>query len=101
MPLHWDTEGGFQRQTTLRPGQSVEVCGKLPAQTRVKWSFSASAPLESNVHYHEGERVVYPARHEARTTHPETLQLPVAQEYCWMWSNRGGRDAALELRLHR
>jgi len=99
LTLQWDANRQFVHEGTLAPGKFLEVCGKLRAASRIEWSFQASAPLLSNVHYHQGKEVIYPARHAASNSLSERLIAPVDQEYCWMWTNRGAASAKLSLRL--
>ena len=99
LTLQWDANRQFAHEGTLAPGKFLEVCGKLAAASRIDWSFQASAPPLSNVHYHQGKEVIYPARHPASSSLSERLVAPVDQEYCWMWTNRSDLAAKLSLRL--
>ncbi|KAB2844656.1 MAG: hypothetical protein F9K47_02835 [Burkholderiales bacterium] len=99
--LQWSTQGHFRHTATLQPGAVLEVCGPLEAGMVVNWSFTADQPLESNVHYHEGERVTYPAKHPPLQKLDARLVVDGKHEFCWMWRNRQNAAVALELELRR
>jgi hypothetical protein len=79
----------------------VEVCGRLPRGALVRWSFQSEAPLDFNIHYHEGPKVVMPERRDGASAATGTLLAPVAQNYCWMWTRPGSVDSPLTLTLQR
>jgi hypothetical protein len=101
LPLAWPADGSFSRSVSLAPGRFVEVCGPLPAQQAVQWRFEAEAPLDFNIHYHEGKAVHYPARQAGVAQAAGTLETRIAQDYCWMWTNPSGQAATLKLVLQR
>lgn len=97
--IAWDEAGNFQYSEELGAGDFAEVCGPLSQQERVKWTFQATAPLDFNIHYHEGDEVVYPAAFPNAVEQAGELVAPVDQTYCWMWANRLDSPAALTLQL--
>lgn len=99
--ITWSADGSFAHQSTVAPGKFAEVCGKLPASTSVRWGFEASAPLDFNIHYHAGKEVVFPSKLAATAAASDTLQTRLAQDYCWMWSNKLAKPATLTLTLQR
>ena len=99
--IQWNEAGRFQHETTLKAGAVLEVCGKLPAQLGIDWSFASSAPMEANIHYHEGKQVVFPAKHAAAAMLKDRLNTKVAQDYCWMWSNRSKQAVQIKLELKK
>ena len=99
--IKWSADGSFAHQSTVAPGKFAEVCGKLPASISVRWDFEASAPLDFNIHYHAGKDVVFPSKMAAMATANDTLQTSLAQDYCWMWSNKLAKPATLTLKLQR
>ena len=48
--IKWSVDGRFAYEGTVAAGKFAEVCGRLPADTDVRWDFDASAPLDFNVH---------------------------------------------------
>ena len=61
VPVEWDATGQFRKELPMQPGKFVEACEKLPKGAKVAWSFEAAAPLDFNIHYHEGKKVRFPA----------------------------------------
>jgi hypothetical protein len=95
------SDSAYRQAVTVAPGRFFEACGKLDAGAAVHWQFEAAAALDFNIHYHQGKDVVYPARLAAVARASGTLAVPSAQDYCWMWSNKSGSPAQLQLQLHR
>lgn len=99
--LTWDAAHRFQASSSVLPGKFVEVCGKLGRGETVQWSYESPTPLDFNIHYHQGANVVYPEKRDAAAQAGGTLVAPLAQDYCWMWTNRGSAAATLTLSLQR
>ena len=99
--IAWGADGSFRHATHVAPGRFAEVCGALPAGASVRWRFEASAPVDFNIHYHVGKDVVYPAKAGAQTQAADRLDATVAQDYCWMWTNRGSNPVRLSVELSR
>lgn len=97
----WDTGRRFDYRRDVGPGKFVEVCGRLAKDDAVHWSFQAEAPLDFNVHYHEGKKVEYPARQDGIEQMKGTLPVGVDQDYCWMWTNKSTRPVSLRVLLAR
>jgi hypothetical protein len=99
--ISWSPQGRFNHQASVAPAKFVELCGRLPAAVQVQWAFEASAPLDFNVHHHVGKEVVYAAQLKGATQAGDTLTTPVAQDYCWMWVNKGSAAVVLNVSLQR
>jgi len=99
--IAWDAGGRFERSVSVAPGKFAEVCGKLPTDLKVVWSFEASAPLDFNVHYHVGKEVVFPSKLTAVVAAKDTLATKIDQDYCWMWSNKSTAPATIVVKLQR
>jgi hypothetical protein len=84
---------------TLQPGESHEACMHLEAGDKRKWYFKASAPLDFNIHYHDGDKVSYPVKRDRMRGDGGTFAARVAQDYCWMWTTTGKTAARLEARI--
>lgn len=97
VPLEWSADGRFAKELAVPATQFVEVCGKLPAGAQVKWSFESGGPVDFNVHYHEGKKVIFPARKSQVAKADGTLKAKLDQDYCWMWSNKRPSDTSLKL----
>jgi len=101
VPVTWDASGQFAHKTSIAAGKFIEVCEKLPQGSRVTWSFRSSAPLDFNIHYHEGKEVKFPAKQDASSGAKGRLDASVEQDYCWMWTNKLKQATTLDLTLKR
>jgi hypothetical protein len=99
--IDWTADGEFAKDLMVAPTKFVEVCGKLAADTKVMWSFDASAPLNFNVHYHEGKKVIFPAKQDGVAKADGVVEAKAPQDYCWMWTNKAAAPATLKLELKR
>jgi len=66
-----------------------------------RWSFTADGPVDFSIHYHEGQRLVVPAKHDGAADAKGTLAVGVDQVYCWMWTNKSSAEVKLRLALSR
>lgn len=99
--LAWDARGSMERQLEIAPGKFAEICGKLGATDVVKWQFEASAPVDFNIHFHEGDKVEYPEKRDATRALSGSFRPSAARDYCWMWTNRGAAAVNASVRLRR
>ncbi len=99
--IAWPPDGRFAHKAQIAAGKFVEVCGKLAVGEGVRWSFSAGAPVDFNIHYHVGKEAVFPARQTQVSSGRDTLNVAVAQDYCWMWTNKGSAPVSLTIDLAR
>ncbi len=99
--LRWSSQGSFVHQAQIKPKAFVEVCGELSAPTSVAWAFTASQPLDFNVHYHVEKAVVYPVKPSQLQSAGGTLNVTVPQHYCWMWANKGAEKVTIKAELRR
>ncbi|NRF71199.1 hypothetical protein HLB44_29820 [Aquincola sp. S2] len=97
--IGWDANGRFERTTTVAPGKFAEVCGPLRKGKAIEWAFDADAALDFNIHYHQGKKVVFPAKQDAVVKRNGKLAVKRDQDYCWMWTNKSSSDVALRLTL--
>lgn len=99
--LKWNEQGQFQHSTEIKAGGFLEVCGKLPAGLKIDWQYKSQQVLDFNIHYHEGKKLSVPVKHKAKQTVAEQFEVKVAQDYCWMWSNKTKETATVDLSLHQ
>ena len=83
---------------TLDPGKTHEECVRLQAGHSRKWYWRASAPVEFNIHYHEGPEVFYPVKRSGMRGDGGTFTAKVTQDYCWMWTTKD-KPAKIEGRI--
>ena len=97
----WDVEGRFSKQLAVPASKFVEVCSKLARGNNVAWTFQADGPLDFNVHYDLDKDVRFPAKQAEVQSSDGVLDVQVAQDYCWMWTNKTTSSASLKLVLER
>jgi len=73
---------------TIAPKQLHEECVKLQAGEKRKYYWKADAPVDFNIHYHEGPEVFYPVKRDGMRGDGGTFAAKIGQEYCWMWTAR-------------
>ena len=99
--IAWDKAGRFETTVGVAPGEFAEVCGKLAQGQSIAWSFKGDRPMNFNIHYHEGKRVVFPAKQDAAVDAQGKLDVSLSHDYCWMWTNKGDLPAQLRIVLRR
>ncbi|MBB4845659.1 hypothetical protein HNP55_004211 [Paucibacter oligotrophus] len=99
--IRWNEAARFAHSSEIAAGKFLELCGKLGPTAAVQWSFKAAQVLNFNIHYHEGEKVGYPAKAEGLLTASGVLKPAAEQDFCWMWSNKSGQAVALTVELAR
>jgi hypothetical protein len=97
--LKWNAQGEFHHQGQIKAGGILEVCGKLPNKLSIDWDFKSDKALESNIHFHLGKNVKLPVKLAAKSEWKDRFETKVAQDYCWMWSNRSDQVAEITLSL--
>ena len=99
--IAWDKAGRFETVVSVAPGKFAEVCGKLAQGQSVTWSYKADKPMDFNIHYHEGKRVVFPAKQDAAIDAQGKLDVKLRRGYCWMWTSTMDVPVQIELLLQR
>ena len=62
-----------------------ETCLKLADGDRIDWRFESRAPVDFNIHYHEGASVIMPLSLAASFGGSGVLPVIVPHDYCAMW----------------
>jgi hypothetical protein len=99
--LTWSADGSQTLERSLPVKGFVELCGALLPGQAVQWHYEAGALLDFNIHYHVGKDVVYPAQVKQAARSSGRLNVTLAQDYCWMWVNKGPAPVSLRARLQR
>ena len=99
--IAWDESGRFETTVSVAPRKFAEVCGNLAQGQAVAWSFKGDKPMDFNIHYHEGKRVVFPKKQDAAVNAQGKLDVKLKRGYCWMWTNTMDMPVQLELILQR
>ena len=82
----------------LPPYQMHEECGKLLAGDRLEYVWQAQAPLNFNIHYHEGKAVIMPVTRDGVKGESAEFKPLVTQDYCLMWE-AGAQGTLLDYRV--
>jgi hypothetical protein len=88
-------------ETSLAPGAFDELCFELGAGESMRYSFDADAPVDFNVHWHQGGVVSYPVRIAAVARLGAVFRSPKKEGYCLMWTNRSRIPVPLRARIDR
>ena len=81
--------------TTLQPGRIHEECLRVEKAEKRNYHWKADAPVDFNIHRHEGNEVFYPVKRTAMRGDGGTFLADVGADYCWMWTARD-KPAKLE-----
>jgi hypothetical protein len=102
--IEWKPSGArevFSHEGTIAEKKIGEVCGKLKKGETVTWRYVASAPLDFNIHFHEGKKVEYLTQTKGAISGENKFVAPADQDYCWMWTNRAKQTATYSIELAR
>lgn len=64
-----------------------EECLEMAPGDILSYSFTASRPVDFNVHYHEGEDILYPISQKAVANGEGSYRAEREQIHCLMWTN--------------
>ena len=101
LDIQWNSHGEVEQSFTVPPGKFAEFCGALSKGQSIAWTFKADQPLNFNIHYHVGKDVTFPEKQDDLAESRGNLNVPVEQQYCWMWSNKQSASARLHVTLKR
>ena len=73
---------------SLEARAAHEECVKLGAGEKRKYYWKSDAPVDFNIHYHEGAEVFYPVKRDGMRGDGGSFAAKIAQDYCWMWTAR-------------
>ncbi len=68
-------------------GKSSETCLDLAPGDTLVYRFDANATVAFNIHYHQGDEIVYPLPEQPAVRRSGELEAGVSTEYCLMWTN--------------
>ena len=75
-------------EVKLQPGETHEECLHLDRGAKRSYYWHADGPVDFNVHYHRGDRPIYPLKRDGMRGDGGSFVAKVGQEYCWMWTAR-------------
>jgi hypothetical protein len=74
----------------IAPYRAHEACVKLADGDRLDWRFESRAPVDFNLHYHEGPSVVMPLSLSASYGGSGVYTVIASHEYCAMFEAGAG-----------
>jgi hypothetical protein len=86
------------RDHPLAPYDIHEECLRLAVGDRVEYDFSASEPVDFNIHYHDDNAVVAPIVRDKVDADSGVFMPRLAHDYCLMWE-AGPAGAMLDYRI--
>jgi hypothetical protein len=98
--LDW-VDRSFTKDASIAPQKFLEVCGALKKGETVSWQFEGSAATDFNIHYHVGKKVTYPRQLKGVASATGKLAVPIDQDYCWMWTNKGSEPVNINVTLKK
>lgn len=100
-PPAWNAQGAAQQVLTVEPSQVQSLCMPLRANQRVVWAFVAQAPLDFDLQFNDGSRLVPSARRQGVQEARDQLDVAQTREHCWIWRNRGEQPVQVSVQLRR
>lgn len=72
-----------------------ERCIRLAAGESIRYRFSASTPVDFNIHYHRDKDIFYPVKTSRVGSGDATFLAPSSEDYCLMWEPAGPVEATV------
>ncbi|MBI3545370.1 MAG: hypothetical protein HY081_02060 [Gammaproteobacteria bacterium] len=86
---------------SIASGQEHEACAALSAAEKLRYGFTASAPLNFNLHYHADNKVYYPVPAHQTAATKDIFTSTSPQTYCLMWTNTTAQAVELNLEYEK
>lgn len=86
------------RGQALAAREIHEECAKLRPGDVIEYRFESSAPVDFNIHYHEGKAVVMPLSRDNVRRDGASFRALTEQDYCLMWET-GTEATKLDYRI--
>lgn len=88
-----DSKSTEPKPTVIKPGKIHEKCMAVTSAQKLEYQFTASKPVNFNIHFHVGDAVYYPVKRDKTTSAADRFQPTKAKEdYCLMWENKTSED---------
>jgi len=94
-------EGAGPYSFTLSGKAFDERCLKLAAGESIRYSFSSSADVGFNIHYHRAKDVFFPVKQTAVREANSTFRAQTEDDYCLMWEHGGAGSARIQGTVER
>ena len=99
--IRWSSTDTFEHTATLTPGQAAEVCGQIEPRLPVDWRFSATGPLNFDIHRHSGDEVIYAMKSYLTREQNGKFSPTFSFSWCWMWINESAENVTVRVDLKR
>ena len=87
-----------QGKVTLPAQRAVfERCLPLDAGQTLAYRFTASAPVHFNLHYHQGDKTVYPVKANGLREKQGSYRVEEKQFYCLMWRSESSQPVVVDM----
>lgn len=87
--------GAESREQVVAARSVHEECLDLEKGQALSYGFSSSIAVRFNVHYHEGDEVLYLDQQRGVSSFQGSVSVPQTGEFCMMWENRNYEDITL------
>jgi len=85
----------------IKPGDFDEHCLRIDAGKSIRYRFTASTPVDFNIHHHRGKEVLYPVKRDGIAREQGEFRAPATADYCLMWTNRTKSPARIDGEVDR
>ena len=75
----------------VKPGEAHELCMTLEFGKRLTYGFTSHKEMNFNIHFNEGDEIVYPVEEHLTREKNEIFTATSDQEHCLMWTNPNDR----------
>ena len=79
----------------LDPGKAEEICMRLDVGHGIDFRFQSDAPVDFNLHYHAGNKVLTPIDARAVSKQTGRFVAKARNDYCLMWTAPKGQAAGV------
>ena len=70
----------------LKPGKVHEECLTVAKGKGIDFEWSATQPVDFNIHFHHGDEVSYPVKADNAKQKKGRFSPGAKEDYCWMWT---------------
>jgi hypothetical protein len=77
----------YEKEATIVPAACQEECFELAPGQVLEYRFKASAPVDFNIHCHDGSYIDYVVKADNKASGQGTFRPERKQFYCLMWTN--------------
>ncbi len=93
---HSESGGAKKASVIIKDDDVLEKCVKVEPSRKLHYLFTASKPLNFNLHYHLVDETIFHVKEE--TTERNEIFTPVKGQkvYCMEWNNHNEDDVSLQ-----